>query len=180
MPSPIVHLTAGYAIYRLSKHNLPERERQLLKIPIALLIIAGLSILPDLDFMVGLLLGDIEKYHNNISHSLLVGLPVALLAASLMVLWSRSSRFWVWFAVSLAAYDLHPILDLFAGERGVMLFWPIVQDRFTSPVKLFYGVQWGLGLISPWHFVTILSELLFLIIVYFLIAWLDKRKPARL
>jgi hypothetical protein len=178
MPSPIAHLAAGYAIYRLSKNKLPQRVGSVSKIPIALMLIAVLSILPDLDFLVGLLFGDIESFHNNLSHSLLIGLPVALVASCIMYLWYRS-HFWVWFAVSLIAYDLHAILDLFSGERGVMLLWPVIQDRFVSPIRLFYGVQWGLGFFTPWHLVTILSETLFLIFVLFLIDRLEKRGGSR-
>jgi hypothetical protein len=62
----------------------------------------------------------------------------------------------------------------------VMLFWPIVQDRFSSPVKLFVGVQWGEGLISIWHLWTILSELIFFLIVFIGLNFFDKGKtPAR-
>jgi inner membrane protein len=174
MPSPIAHLSAGYAIYRLYKHKLPGNAYRLKKVPYQLLLIAVLSLLPDLDFLFGLIYGDVEKFHNNISHSLFFGLLVALIVSTLAY-WKNRSNFWGWFIVSMLSYDMHVILDIFTGERGVMLLWPLVQDRFSSPVKLFVGVQWGLGLFTIWHVWTILSETLFLIIIFVLLNFFEKK-----
>jgi hypothetical protein len=61
MPSPIAHLSAGYAIYRLYKDRLPGSTPALLKIPFQLVLISVLSLLPDLDFVLGLIFDDVEK-----------------------------------------------------------------------------------------------------------------------
>jgi membrane-bound metal-dependent hydrolase YbcI (DUF457 family) len=175
MPSPIAHLTAGYAIYHLYKNKLPKSTYHFWQLPFQWLLIAGLSLLPDLDFLFGLVFGDIEKYHNNFSHSLLFGFLIALIFSS-SAYWVYRSHFLMLFMVSLMSYDFHIIMDIFTGERGVMLFWPIVQDRFSSPVKLFIGVQWGEGLISIWHLWTILSELIFFLIVFIGLNFFDKGK----
>jgi hypothetical protein len=174
MPSPIAHISAGYAIYRLYKHKLPGSAYRFHRVPYQFLLIAVFSLLPDLDFLFGLIYGDVEKFHNNISHSLLFGLLVALIFSALAY-WKDRAHFWGWFVVSFLSYDMHVILDIFTGERGVMLLWPFVQDRFSSPVKLFVGVQWGLGLFTVWHVWTILSELLFFVVIFVLLNFIEKK-----
>jgi inner membrane protein len=173
MPSPIAHITAGYAIYRLYKDRLPGNAYTLSRMPFQFLLIAGLSLLPDLDFLVGLIFGDIERFHNNISHSLFFGVLVGIIFSRLAY-WKFKSHFWVWFVVSVLAYDIHVIMDAFTGERGVMMLWPLVQNRFSSPLKLFVGVQWGQGLFTIWHVWTILSEILFFIIIFLLLQRKDR------
>ncbi|HEX5838961.1 MAG TPA: metal-dependent hydrolase, partial [Anaerolineales bacterium] len=110
MPSPIAHLGAGYAIYRYYKNRLPEAQRQVWKVPLHMFLIAGLSMLPDLDIIPAILFRDMRAYHNNISHSLLFGVPVALVIAGLFQRIYRTS-FWLWFVISLVSYDLHVIMD---------------------------------------------------------------------
>jgi membrane-bound metal-dependent hydrolase YbcI (DUF457 family) len=177
MPSPIAHLSIGYVIYRVFRRRLPADFQRLSRVSLVLIIIMFLSILPDFDFFAGLLYGDIGKYHNNLTHSLFIGAVVALLVAGL-IYWRYRAHFWLWFAISLVAYNLHPILDLFVGERGVMLLWPLTEARFSAPVRLFYGVQWGLGWVSPWHLLTIFSELFFFLIVFSIVYLLEKNIPA--
>ena len=46
-----------------------------------------------------------------------------------------------------------------------MMFWPITQTRFASPIKIFYGLQWGLGWFSLWHLWTLFTESLFVSIL---------------
>jgi hypothetical protein len=78
MPSPIAHLGVGYAIYRHYKDRLPEDKRSFWKFPLQLILVTGLSMLPDLDVIPAIIFRDMRAYHNNISHSLLFGIPVAL------------------------------------------------------------------------------------------------------
>ena len=175
MPSPIAHLGAGYAIYRYYKHRLPEERRQIWKVPLQLFLIAGLSMLPDLDVIPAIIFRDMRAYHNNISHSLLFGVPVALLIAGILHRVYRTS-FWLWFVICLVSYDLHVIMDAFTAERGVMLFWPFTEERFASPVKLFYGLQWGLGWFSVWHLWTIFTESAFVAVLVIAMNYFEKRR----
>jgi hypothetical protein len=101
--------------------------------------------------------------------------PVALLVAGIFHRVYRSN-FWLWFLICLISYDLHIIMDALTAERGVMLFWPLTQARYASPIKLFYGLQWGLGWFSPWHLWTIFTETLFSIIVLNAVSYFDKRR----
>ena len=175
MPSPIAHLGVGYAIYRHYKNKLPEDQRSFWNLPFQLVMLAGLSLLPDLDVIPAIIFRDMQKYHNNFSHSLFFAIPVALLVAGIFRRVYRSN-FWLWFVICLLSYDLHIIMDAFTAERGVMLFWPLSETRYASPVKLFYGLQWGLGWFSPWHLWTIFTESVFVGIVLIVMNYFDRRR----
>lgn len=175
MPSPIAHLGAGYAIYRYYKHQLPESPIRFWNFAFQMIMVMGLSMLPDLDVIPAIIFRDMRSYHNNFSHSLLVGIPVALLVAGIFHRMYRSS-FWLWFLICLISYDLHVIMDALTAERGVMMFWPLTQARFASPIKLFYGLQWGLGWFSIWHLWTIFTETVFSLIVIIAVHYFNKRR----
>ena len=175
MPSPIAHLGVGYAIYRQYKNKLPQDQRYVWKFPLQLILVTGLSLLPDLDVVPAILFKDMRAYHNNISHSLLVGIPVAFLIAGIFQQVYRSS-FWLWFLICLISYDLHIIMDIFTAERGSMIFWPFTDARYAAPVKIFYGLQWGLGWFSLWHLWTIFTESVFVGIVLIAMNYFDKRR----
>ncbi|HVF25280.1 MAG TPA: metal-dependent hydrolase [Anaerolineales bacterium] len=175
MPSPIAHLGVGYAIYRHYKNKLPEDQSSFWKLPLQLVMLAGLSLLPDLDVIPAIIFRDMQRYHNNFSHSLFFAIPVALLVAGIFRRVYRSN-FWLWFVICLLSYDLHIIMDAFTAERGVMLFWPLSETRYASPVKLFYGLQWGLGWFSPWHLWTIFTESVFVGIVLIAMNYFDRRR----
>jgi membrane-bound metal-dependent hydrolase YbcI (DUF457 family) len=175
MPSPIAHLGVGYAIYSCYKERLPQDARHLWKISLQLGLIAGLSLLPDLDVMPAILYRDMHTYHNNVSHSLFVGIPVALLVAALFYREYRTS-FWLWFVICLLSYDFHIFMDALTAARGVMMFWPLTGARFASPVKIFYGLQWGLGWFSIWHLWTIFTETVFSLIVIFAVRYFAKKR----
>lgn len=175
MPSPIAHLGVGYAIYRYYKDKLPHDKRSIWKLPLQLILVTGLSILPDLDVVPAIIFRDMRAYHNNISHSLLFGIPVALLVAGIFQQVYRSN-FWLWFVICLISYDLHVVMDALTADRGVMIFWPLTEERYASPVKIFYGLQWGLGWFSPWHLWTIFTESLFVGIVLIAMNYFDRRR----
>lgn len=174
MPSPIAHLGAGYAIYHYYKHRLPQDRRHFWKFPLQLVLVMGLSMLPDLDVIPAIIFKDMKAYHNNFSHSLIFAIPVALLMAGIFQ-WIYRSKFWLWFLICVISYDLHVIMDALTAERGVMMFWPLTQNRFACPVKLFFGVQWGLGWFSIWHLWTILTESLFAFVVIGVVKYFAKR-----
>lgn len=175
MPSPIAHLGVGYAIYRHYKDKLPQDKRSFWKFPLQLILVTGLSMLPDLDVIPAVIFRDMRAYHNNISHSLFFGIPVALLVAGIFQRVYRSN-YWLWFAICLLSYDLHVVMDALTADRGVMMFWPLTDERIASPFKIFYGLQWGLGWFSPWHLWTIFTESVFVGIVLVAINYFDKRK----
>ena len=175
MPSPIAHLGVGYAIYRYYKHKMPKHQIQLWKLPLQMIVVAGLSLLPDLDVIPAIIFRDMQKYHNNFSHSFLFAIPVAFLVAGIFHR-VYQSNFWLWFLICLLSYDVHVFMDALTAERGVMMFWPLTQARFASPIKIFYGLQWGLGWFSIWHLWTILTESLFALVVIIAVNYFDKQR----
>ena len=175
MPSPIAHLGAGYAIYHYYRQRLPQNQNPIWKFPLQMVVVIGLSMLPDLDVIPAVIFRDMRAYHNNVSHSLFFGISVAFLIAGIFHQIYRSN-FWLWFLICLLSYDLHVIMDALTAERGVMLFWPVSQDRFTSPIKIFYGLQWGLGWFSLWHLWTIFTELFFTLVVIGMVKYFARRR----
>ena len=174
MPSPIAHSAMGYVIYRLSKRN-PRVKKSLKQLsPVPLIVIMCFSLIPDMDFIAGVLLGDLSRFHNNNTHSLIVGLVIALFFAILFSLRNRSA-FFAWFWLILMSYEMHTVLDFFThSSRGVMLLWPLSTMRFEAPVDLFYGVRWSDGWISVNHLWTIVSEIGFVLLIG-LVFWLIEK-----
>lgn len=154
MPSPIVHLAAGYAVYRVATRGPQDRRPD----PVLLTAVLVLSLLPDFDAGLGILLGDFGRYHNSQSHSLFVGLAVAAATVPLFTM-AGSRRVGRWFVLVLVCYELHIVLDYFTWGRGVMALWPFTADRLTAPLWLFYGLHWSQGFVSPRHLVTLATEI---------------------
>jgi inner membrane protein len=180
MPSPLAHSMMGYTIYRAIRPYSPK-ENGLSSRSISPLLLGTivLSMLPDLDAIPGLLFNDFRQFHNNVSHSLIIGLVVALGIGGLVWM-RRRSDFKRWFTLALVCYELHILMDfLTVGERGALLFWPLSPDRFRSPVKLFYGVRWSEGLISGHHLWTVVTELGFVICLALLICFFLDKEPRR-
>lgn len=175
MPSPIAHVGMGYAIYRYYKDKLPAERTHIWKFPFQMITLTGLSMLPDLDVIPAILFRDLKTYHNNISHSLLFAIPVAFLIACIFHRMYRSNL-WLWFWICLISYDLHVIMDSLTADRGVMLFWPFSQHRFASSMKIFYGLQWGLGWFSIWHLWTIFTESIFVLFIMAAVNYFEKRR----
>lgn len=178
MPSPLAHTTAGYAVYRLLRRRRSDWEPQVWRLPLILLVTLVFSILPDFDTVAGILAGDIGRYHNQGTHSLVVGLLVALLFAVLLAR-GRMHAFKAWFPPLLLSYELHVLMDVVTlGERGVMLLWPLSSARFDVPFTLFYGVRWSQGIFAWQHLVTLATEALFALLVLGGLYLLERRRSA--
>ncbi len=175
MPSPIAHLGVGYAIYQYYKTRLPEAPVRVWKLPWQLIVVPALSLLPDLDVIPAILFKDMNRFHNNLSHSVFVAIPISLLVAGIFHR-SYRSNFWLWFLICTISYDLHIFMDALTATRGVMMLWPVTDARFASPVKIFYGLHWGLGWFSVRHFWTFLSESLFVLVIAVAVNYFEKRK----
>jgi membrane-bound metal-dependent hydrolase YbcI (DUF457 family) len=168
MPSPVVHLTIGYTIYRALQHN-AHTIRKLCTSRFARWIVLAaclfFSLIPDADSALGVLASDFGAYHNQWSHSLFFGITPAIfftLAARLFVPWRAALR---WGALCLISCVIHVLLDYACYGRGVKLFWPFSNERFISPVLLFYGLQWSEGFFSMHHLQTLINEGLYALVI---------------
>lgn len=177
MPSPIIHTGLGFIIYRVIRDRFHGQYK--LKntgLPLVLVLAVGISLLPDIDVIPGILANDLGRYHNNISHSIIFGSMVALLLA-VIVSRTLKSGIWIWLVIFTLGYSMHALLDFFTmGERGVMLFWPLTSERFSSPLKLFYGVRWSEGLFSQVHLHTLVNEIVFLALVGLVLLFIERKK----
>ena len=91
---------------------------------------------PDIDFLFGLVAGDLNRYHQLGTHTVLWALATALC----IWLYGRASSrdapmtgFWLVFAL-LAS---HLVVDFFTEDLsepvGIMLAWPFSNEFFNSP-----------------------------------------------
>jgi inner membrane protein len=136
MPLPIAHSLAGVAAGKV--RPLPFFEKKWMDY----LFLICLSNAADLDFLPGFLLGTPSLYHHGVSHSLGAALVVGFFSGGYFK-WKRGN-YWKYFAVTGLVYYFHIILDSFTEDTrfpyGVMLFWPLCSDYFTSGFILFGNV----------------------------------------
>ncbi|PTN36501.1 metal-dependent hydrolase [Desulfonatronum sp. SC1] len=171
MPSPIAHLAAGAAVATGFTRNIddPAKRRQ---IWVAALFF---SLAPDLDAIPGFIAGNMALYHNQISHSIFFGTVACFLATGIFgMLFGRFLDWWSYprlTSIALVSYGLHLAMDAATLGPGVKLLWPFTDERFSTPVSIFYGVRHSDGLFSPHHLITLGTELAtiagFLLIAHF-------------
>jgi hypothetical protein len=166
-------MAIGYVIYRVCRGN-EEDVNQLGSWSRQLVVTEGLSLLPDVDIVPGILLGDIGRFHNNLMSSLLAGLATALGVGGLA--WWRTGRgFKRWSLIALVCYYMHLLMDYLTVGGGIMLLWPFSWNRHVSPVTLFYGLRWSDGLTSKRHLRTLVTEIGLVALPILLFALLKRR-----
>ena len=138
----------GHSILGLAFALLPSTRRSLhhLKLRYWLLLVVIAANFADLDFLPGLIVGDINLYHHGISHSFFAALLFAL--CSTLLLRNRLNNMsWQIATLSFIAYSSHLFADMLGQDTrapyGIPLFWPISHEYFISPVILFPGVKHG-------------------------------------
>ena len=167
MPSPIAHTAAAYFFWRTGQRSLPKPGSTAAAL-FQFSIFAFLSLLPDLDSVPGLIFSDLGRYHNNLFHSLAAGLLTATMVGA-VARGVGSASFFRWFQLGLLCFWAHLLMDFFTVSRGVMLFWPLTDQRFVSPVKLLTGLHWSLGVWSFQHLYTFCSEGIFVLGIFLLV-----------
>jgi len=172
MPSPIAHFAAGAIAATVLTRTVNDAYQKRCMWAWALFF----SIAPDLDAIPGFLSGNMAAFHNQISHSFFFGVTICLIAAiGFRMLFRRCLEWWSSPRMGSAAficYSLHLIIDSMSLGPGVKLFWPFTEERFSSPIILFYGVRHSESLFSLHHLITIGNELViiacFLLLAKFL------------
>ncbi|MBU0677910.1 MAG: metal-dependent hydrolase [Verrucomicrobia bacterium] len=176
MPSPIAHVSVGLAVFLLLKEQAGSLIRHRWAKWILALGLMAFSLLPDLDSVLGFATGDLGKYHNNLTHSIFIGLAAAAVLGALLSLTNRGALL-KWFLLILLCYELHVLMDYFTYGRGIMAFWPFTSERFRSPVLLFYGLHWSDGLLTHKHLLTLLNEIVFAALLFGGF-WLRERRTS--
>lgn len=177
MPSPIAHMSAGYVLFAFLRRHLSPAVTGVTGRGLALLaIFLFFSLLPDLDAVPGALSGDMGRYHNQWSHSIVAAIGLsALLAGAIYAL--KRKGFWGWLALFSSCYGIHILLDTLTYGRGCRIFWPFTAERFSFEHSFFAGLRWSEGVFAPNHIWTAIEELSFgflLIATYYAIEWVCK------
>ena len=141
MPSPIGHSLAALVAYRsLDEGASAPRSWRIL------LCYCFAASAPDCDFLPGLLLGDPNRFHQGVSHS--VGM--ALLFATFIALfswWAKGRIRWKFVLVLFALYCSHLLFDYLSMDTGVPygipVWWPFSREHYLSPIPVFADVHRG-------------------------------------
>jgi inner membrane protein len=129
MPSPIGHSLMGYILHRATARPGSTHSWS----TIALYLFAANA--PDLDFIPGLFVGQLSKFHHGPSHS--IGFAL-LFAAIVAVCFRRTTRVLV---IAFSLYLSHVLLDYLIQDpsppHGVPLFWPFSYEYYMAPFAFF-------------------------------------------
>jgi membrane-bound metal-dependent hydrolase YbcI (DUF457 family) len=139
------------------------------------ILLAGLVLLslmaPDLDLVQCLWGGmKVTDLHNYFSHSVFVA-PLFAIPFAFLCRWVAGGS-WVFYAAfACLAYWSHIFLDAATWGRGVQMFWPLADGRFSTPYPLFYGVRHSVG--APWwaYLITVAND-----VGFGLLLWLIARR----
>lgn len=184
VPSPVLHSFTGFVLDRITC-DAPSRHRLHTLVPIALILAANA---PDLDFVAGMLVGEPTRFHRGASHSLLLA-GLFGLAAFVLAHWSgwwSPRRFGL---LMCLAFTSHIFLDMLSPlgdpERGVALAWPLIDERYSFPVRIFLGVRFDprtddflKGLVFQRHnFYVVMSEVVLVSLIWGLAQLARSRSP---
>lgn len=144
MPLPVFHSAASYSVFRVMGKT--EKIRQDWKF---FWLGLFLGLLPDFDFLPGLLIGNPNLFHREFSHSLCmalcVGLVVGVVYAGYKRVFDRSDRQSLAgqrrdvlsvILFSVLTYSAHLLLDYFTAT-GIPFVWPLSEQRFCYPLGFF-------------------------------------------
>ena len=138
MPSPVGHSLLGYLFYRATASPVDLPRWRLL----AVYLFAANA--PDLDFIPGFLIGDPNRYHHGISHSVGFAVLFASAFSLFLLLWKRDS-FIRKFTIFFSLYFSHLVLDYLSIDTsapyGELLFWPFSNEYYIAPFAFLPDIQ---------------------------------------
>ena len=147
MPSPVGHSLIGLAVglgYGLPRTRWRDVPAELKANSAFFLIAILLANAADLDYLPGLFMGDWNLYHHGSSHTLQWTL---LVTVAVCMLWRafRPEAGWRVFGFVFLVLLSHLLADWVTDDGsapyGIMLFWPMSDSYYISPVKLFGQLQ---------------------------------------
>jgi inner membrane protein len=100
----------------------------------------------DLDFVPGLLIGDPDRFHHGVSHSLGLAVLFALCCGSGRLL---GPTFWGNVAAFFCLYFSHVAIDYFSTDTsapyGVPFFWPLTNEYYIAPFAFLPDIRRSSG-----------------------------------
>lgn len=161
MPTPVGHSLAGLSIYFFSSKKLNSFKELWGFVPFFIA-----TLVSDLDFIPGLIIGEPNRYHHGVTHSIIASLSFALIF-SLIFRLKRDFR--VRFFIFSSIFLSHILLDFFSLDTsfpyGIPLFWPLSSKYFYPDMPVFIDIQResiGNLLFSYHNWLAVLRELLIL------------------
>jgi inner membrane protein len=183
MPSPVGHSLMAYIIHRATARPVATHNWSV----IALYLFAANA--PDLDFIPGLFVGQLSRFHHGPSHSIGFAILFATLAS---LCFRRSTRV---FVLAFSLYLSHVLLDYLIQDPsppyGVPLFWPFSDEYYMAPFAFFRRFDYAShsvdSLLSPMftvnNLLTVLIEVALLVplLIFVVLARskLRHRNPTR-
>jgi LexA-binding, inner membrane-associated putative hydrolase len=130
MPSPVGHILAGAALY-LAGTSPQHRSNVTLGVTLM-----G-SVLPDFDFLPGILIGHPAAFHHGVSHSL--AFAVLFGAVLFVLLRGHRQKIIATRAALLGAlaYAFHIALDAVSAYEAVPILWPLSNVKFGIDLNVF-------------------------------------------
>jgi len=140
MPSPVGHSLAGLCVVIATRNRLPVSKQGWLLV--GSIVVANL---PDIDFLPGLVVGNLSSFHHQATHSLIAVAMFGFLVSLLAMRNNLRGIFWGIWAGSL--YFSHLMLDLLVNDPavpyGLQLLWPFSTSYFISTVTPFQSFQYS-------------------------------------
>lgn len=132
MAFPPAHFLVGAGVAEMVRVGAPLPRWR------AWLIGGALAVSPDLDFGVGMLMGQVGSYHGTFTHSALAVMVVSLLGAV-------AGREWA--VLAGAGYGSHLLVDLLddRGRTNVLLGWPLTLNQPDAIARVFPTVPFEKG-----------------------------------
>jgi membrane-bound metal-dependent hydrolase YbcI (DUF457 family) len=99
--------------------------------------------LPDIDYLPGALMGQLNAFHHEFTHTF--GWIIAVAVAT-GLLWRKRERVgWTFFAFLFAAGASHLVADFFSDDDhppyGIMALWPFTDRFYISSVSIFWSLR---------------------------------------
>ena len=163
MPSPVGHSLAGLIIYSATNRSIASRGSQLR----ALFMLVANA--PDLDFLPGLVVGDLSRYHHGPSHS--IGFAVLMGVMASVVISRRLYAFVMGFSLYLSHVVLDYLIQDPSPPNGVQIVWPLSHEYYMAPFAFFPKFDYRpgftesvlLAFFSLNNLMTVMTELLLLL-----------------
>lgn len=170
MPSPVGHTLVGLIIFKLFGKQKYKWG------PASLFLIIFISNFPDLDFLPGMIIGEPNRFHHGISHSLGFVSIFTCLIYFVVRFWNiiDAKMISTWFFI-LAS--IHVFMDYFGADTtlpyGEPLFWPVSDTYLISPVSIFLDIRRSNDVIQffpslfSWHnTLAVIIEICFVLIIW--------------
>ncbi len=173
LPSPLIHTAVAGAIavitYREPSGCLSKGCEKGSQFFFLFLVVAFIANLPDLDFIPGLLFGNLLQFHHHLlSHSLGLSILLAFLVSHFGLPGlpcKKSYRFWTLLLVGCS----HPLLDICVYDSlgrctpdlcGIAVGWPVISKKYFAVIPLFEAANLGVDLSSwvNWHNARVVAK----------------------